>query len=152
MNHSFQRTKSHELDTFFMNDSSEPFLIADEMIFNLDYQCFFLLFSIFSCFICDMSIKVKSYLRNHLKNHIIELLESPEFICDVCDKHFVSKSNLLYHKAEAHVKEKIKCDICSKTWVFSGKIAFFRNLNKWYHFNIQSICAYFVDWLTKLND
>lgn len=47
------------------------------------------------------------------------MLESPKHICDVCDKHFVSKSNLMYHKAEAHVKEKIKCEICSKTYVLN---------------------------------
>lgn len=52
----------------------------------------------------------------HLKNHVIELLENRNFICDVCEKNFKTKSNLLYHKAEVHAKEKIKCEICSKTY------------------------------------
>lgn len=67
-----------------------------------------------SCFICDVTIKVKSYLRVHLKSHIIEFLERIKYGCNSCDKQFSSKAKLQYHVAEVHAKENIKCDVCSK--------------------------------------
>lgn len=71
-------------------------------------------FPIDSCFICDATIKVKSYLRVHLKSHIVEYLEQIKFGCDLCEKQFTSKAKLQYHVAETHAKENIKCEICSK--------------------------------------
>lgn len=76
---------------------------------------YFLFF--FSCFCCDITLKLKSHFRIHLKNHITELLEGGTNICSICGKPYASKSSLAYHKAEVHThkSDKIKCKICNRT-------------------------------------
>lgn len=73
----------------------------------------------FSCFVCDTTLKLKSYLRTHLKGHIAELLSNQTFSCDVCLKVYASKANVELHKTEVHTHkaDQIKCDICSKAYV-----------------------------------
>lgn len=78
--------------------------LSESLIFGL----------ICSCFICDITMKCKSYLRIHLKSHVSEFLERIKFKCDQCDKEFTSKAKLQYHVSETHAKENIKCDVCSK--------------------------------------
>ena len=79
-----------------------------------------------ACLKCPVCLK--EYLggpkafRNHMKLHT----EEKNYCCDICDKKFVSKSRLTYHKTNVHDPPKFQCDNCSK--LFRSKVNFDRHM------------------------
>ena len=62
---------------------------------------------------CDVKVKEKRYLKEHLKTHE----ETQNFSCTECDKSFTQKGSLKRHKQTVHQNPdiKFKCTNCLKT-------------------------------------
>ncbi|XP_044270004.1 zinc finger protein 260-like isoform X40 [Tribolium madens] len=67
-----------------------------------------------NCEICNALLKKKS-----LKQHMIQHTKAYPQKCDICDKGFLSKAAVRYHKRSVHEKVRQMCEHCSK--VFSDE-------------------------------
>ncbi|XP_033208482.1 zinc finger protein 567-like [Belonocnema kinseyi] len=75
----------------------------------------------YTCEKCARSYKNKWDLNRH-KNFECDVM--PQFICNVCDKHFKRSTNLRHHIIHVHQKEntqtsqtKFNCNKCSRSYV-----------------------------------
>ena len=66
------------------------------------------------CELCN-----KSFVdENYLKIHTIGV----HFLCRICNTAFKTKENLDEHNIEKHSEKSYKCNLCSETFIGSGKL------------------------------
>lgn len=72
-----------------------------------------------SCFACDKTFKLKTYLRTHMATHR-NLLDKKKHHCRICGKFFAQKGNMTYHMIEYHTKQcdQIVCELCGNKYEF----------------------------------
>ena len=67
----------------------------------------------YKCDICDKAFVRKDELKSHLSTHA----EVPFHVCENCGMCLPSRASLYNHKVIVHNLKKIECDICEKTFV-----------------------------------
>ena len=65
------------------------------------------------CDECELVLKNKESLRNHIK--VVHVASRP-FSCDICNASFKSKAHLACHTVIHSDKKPFSCEICEKTF------------------------------------
>ena len=76
----------------------------------------------FSCGYCNITVNSISCLKEHLQNNhekktnkgIKRIIQPAK--CNICDKNYMGKSNLLAHMKSKHSEKILECDICKKIY------------------------------------
>ena len=85
----------------------------------------------FTCDICESTFKYKHRYERHMNYHSDQSLT-----CKECKQMFTTKSKLITHNREIHLKEKFKCEFCQQEFILKGSFLSHKKL----HLDIKYDC------------
>uniref|UniRef100_A0A336LRP8 CSON013834 protein n=1 Tax=Culicoides sonorensis TaxID=179676 RepID=A0A336LRP8_CULSO len=77
------------------------------------------------CQICGRFVSNANFKSHMLRSHSTDPISVKKYICDLCDKRFIDRDEILKHIEQVHLNlAKYKCDICSKAFKQNSRLRY----------------------------